>query len=286
MPKLIALDDGHGKNTPGKRTPYISELGRSIQENEFNSAVVNYLRIELERCGFKTLLVAPTSADTPLKERTDKANAAGADAYISVHYNAFDGSFGGANPTGNEIYVYIGHTNKEAGKLAAAIGKYLKQGTNQNWRGINEANFHVLRETNMIAILSENGFMDDKREALLMIDPKFQKEVAVEHAKGICDYFGMKYIPEKKEEEEEEEMLKYAVVINSYLDYPSAETLANRLQAPIYTRFVAEKGKVAEQLFIVGGDKQGLKADIFTVLAGDDRFSTAEKVKQYLDNRS
>lgn len=58
------------------------------------------------------------------------------------------------------------------------------EGTVQNFRGVKEENFHVLRETNMIAILTENGFMDNKREALLMIDRAFQMEVAVEHAKG------------------------------------------------------------------------------------------------------
>ncbi|MFD2924157.1 N-acetylmuramoyl-L-alanine amidase [Halobacillus naozhouensis] len=195
MAYLIALDDGHGMETPGKRTPYISSLGRFVHENEFNRAVVKHLDEELRRSGFETLLVAPGDEDNSLIFRTNRANDAGADAYISVHYNAFDGSFSGADPEGNEIYVYPGHTNRAAGELAACIGKYLRQGTSQNWRGINEANFHVLRETAMIAILSENGFMDNEREALLMVDPDFQREVAIEHAKGICDYFGVSYVP-------------------------------------------------------------------------------------------
>lgn len=195
MARLIALDDGHGMETSGKRTPFIPEIGRSIRENEFNRAVVNFLKIELERCGFDTLLVAPTDADTPLKQRTDLANSRNADAYISVHYNAYDGTFSGNNPSGIEIYVYNGDLNKESGKLANAVAKYLRQGTVQSFRGVKEENFHVLRETNMIAILTENGFMDHKREALLMIDRDFQMEVAVEHAKGICDYFNVAYVP-------------------------------------------------------------------------------------------
>lgn len=195
--RLIALDDGHGMNTPGKRTPYIREIGRSIRENEFNRAVVSILKEELERCGFDTLVVTDPNRDVPLKERTDLANRKKADAYIAVHYNAYDGSFKGANPNGIEIYVYPGYRNKETGRLAAKIGKYLRQGTPQNWRGIKEANFHVLRETDMMAVLTENGYMDNKREALLMIDKDFQKEVAVEHAKGICEYFKVKYVPEQ-----------------------------------------------------------------------------------------
>jgi N-acetylmuramoyl-L-alanine amidase len=278
MPKLIALDDGHGMSTPGKRTPYIPEIGRSIKENEFNREVVKYLKVELERCGFQTLLVAPTDADTPLTTRTNLANSKKADAYVAIHYNAFDGSFSGSNPSGIEIYVYLGHKNKEAGKLASSIAKYLRQGTPQNYRGILEADFHVLRETNMIAILSENGYMDSKFEALLMLDKDFQKEVAIEHAKGICDYYGVTYKPE-----EDKTLLKVAVVVNSFVDYPVAELLANRIEAPIYTKSVALNNKVASELIVVGGKSNGLKADKFTVLSGDDRFETAAKVKKYID---
>lgn len=76
MSYLVALDDGHGSTTPGKRTPVIPELGRSIKENEFNKAVVNYLNQELKRCGFRTLLVADGDSDVPLSTRTKRANAA------------------------------------------------------------------------------------------------------------------------------------------------------------------------------------------------------------------
>lgn len=196
MSRLIALDDGHGVNTPGKRTPAIPALGgRVIQENEFNKAVVKYLDEELRRSGFRTLLVAPTDADTSLTARVDTANNAKADAYISVHFDAFDGTFAGSNPEGHTIYVYTGHKSKPAGKLASAILKYLNQGTRQQNRGVKEANFQVLRETNMVAILSENGFMDNPREAELMASDAFRREVAIEHAKGICEYYGVAYVP-------------------------------------------------------------------------------------------
>jgi N-acetylmuramoyl-L-alanine amidase len=191
----IALDDGHGMQTAGKRTPFIPELGRFVHENEFNKAVVNYLDIELKRCGFETLLVAPTDADTSLAARTNLANSKRADAYISIHYDAVDAKFDGEgkDPEGHTVFIYLGQKDKGSGKLASCVLKYLNQGTPQKNRGIKEANFQVLRETNMIAILSENGFMDNKKEALWMVDPKFQKEVAVEHAKGICEYFGVAY---------------------------------------------------------------------------------------------
>lgn len=205
------LCDGHGMETPGKRTPYIPELGRSIRENEFNSPVVKMLRKELERCGVMCFEVAPSDYDTPLRERTDFANKKYKELqnkyskdnvnaiYVSIHFNAYDGTFKEPNPEGFSAHVYLGHKNKEAGRLARCILKYLQNGTRQVNRGVVEQNLHVTRETHMVAVLTENGFMDNPREALLMLDKGFQKEVAVEHAQGICEYFGIKYIPETTE---------------------------------------------------------------------------------------
>lgn len=186
MSKLVCVDPGHGINTPGKRTPVIPELGRSIKEYEFNKPVAYYLRQELERCGFKTMLATIDDNDTPLSTRTNRANAANADIYVSIHYNAGGGQ-------GVETYHYPGSTNGR--RLAQCIHKYVIQGTPQRDRGVKSANFHVLRETRMPAVLVEYGFMDDPGliEARRMLDPAFQRECAVETAKGICEYFGVPY---------------------------------------------------------------------------------------------
>lgn len=238
MSYLIALDDGHGMDTPGKRTPYIESLGRQIHENEFSKPVVNFLKEELERNGFRTLLVAPTDEDTPLQERTDKANNAGADAYISIHFNAYDGSFSGANPEGITVYVYDGYLLQGTEDLAKSIEKYLKEGTKQEYRGLKRANFHVLRETNMSAVLTENGFMDNEREALLMLDKDFQKEVAIEHAKGICEHFGVPYIPESNPKMGDG--IFYRVVTGSFDDRENAIRRMKELEKAGFKSFIVE----------------------------------------------
>jgi N-acetylmuramoyl-L-alanine amidase len=190
----VALSDGHGMETAGKRTPAIPELGgRVIKENEFNRATVKYLNEELKRCGFDTLLVAPTDKDTPLSTRTNLANSKKVDLYISIHYNAFDASFSGRNPEGFSAHIYKGQTNKSAGKFAKIALKHLAGGTKQVNRGLVEQDLHELRETAMPAVLFECGFMDNKREALLMIDTDFQKEVAQEIAKAVCEFYGVSY---------------------------------------------------------------------------------------------
>ena len=82
----------------------------------------------------------------------------------------------------------------------------------------------------------------------------------------------------------ESEMLDRAIVINSYADFPVAELLANRLEAPIYTRTVAQRIQVAEEIFVVGGSEEDLEGDNFTVLSGDNRFETAARVSEYLSS--
>lgn len=195
MTILIALDDGHGMETIGKRTPALPTLGgRQIRENEFNKAVVAIVDKELKRHGFKTILVAPTDADTPLATRVQTANKAKADAYISVHYNAGSGVLN-SNQGGIETYFYQGSAQSES--LARLIHTEMLKGTTQRNRGLKVGNhLYVVKNTNMPAVLLECGFMDNEREALLMIDPAFQKETADEIVRGICSHFGIKYVPE------------------------------------------------------------------------------------------
>jgi N-acetylmuramoyl-L-alanine amidase CwlA len=84
-----------------------------------------------------------------------------------------------------------------------------------------------------------------------------------------------------KPSEGESEMLKEAIVINSFNDYPSAEGLAFHLDCPIYPR-AALQGEVANHLIVVGGNKDGLKAGKITLLSGKDRYETAKKVSEYM----
>jgi N-acetylmuramoyl-L-alanine amidase len=199
MSKLIALCDGHGMETSGKRTPIFpagsglkSETGNFMHENEFNRAVVKYLDAELKRCGFKTLLVAPTDYDTPLKARTDLANAKKADLYCSVHANAIYGKWG--NARGIETFYYPGSATGKA--LADIVHKHLMKGTAQVNRGVKSGDLHVLRETHMPAVLVECGFMDNLDEAKLLLSDAFRKECAKEIAQAICEYFKVTYVPE------------------------------------------------------------------------------------------
>jgi N-acetylmuramoyl-L-alanine amidase len=193
MSKLIAIDDGHGMETLGKRTPVLPGTTKFMHENEFNKTTAAYLKAGLERCGFKTLMVAPGDTDVPLIARTNAANKAKADLCISIHANALNGIFG--NQQGVATYHYPGSILSQ--KAAAAIHNRLKTGTVQKDRGVKTENFHVLRETKMPSVLVECAFMDNLREAKLLMSDAFRHECADQICQGICDYFKVPYVAAK-----------------------------------------------------------------------------------------
>ncbi|MEK3853452.1 M15 family metallopeptidase [Cytobacillus sp. FSL H8-0458] len=81
---------------------------------------------------------------------------------------------------------------------------------------------------------------------------------------------------------EEDHMLEKAIVINAFPDFPFAEVLAARIKAPIYTRSALPKGKIAKEVYVVGGTKNGLQADKVISLTGADRFEVARAVENFL----
>jgi len=199
----LYVDDGHGENTTGKRTPIMND-GTVIKENQFNQAVSKTFGKKAEKIGFRVVYTAPEDWDVPLKIRTDRANEdlrrqmkqyphvskEKVAVFISFHYNAFNGKFDDKKG-GVETYHYP--TSQSGKRLASLIQQQLIKGTDQFNRGVKAANFHVLRETMMTAVLLEAGFMDKLEEAKLMLDEDFQDEVATETLKGVCDYFGVAY---------------------------------------------------------------------------------------------
>ena len=93
MKKLIAIDNGHGRHTAGKRTPPFED-GGFFNEWEFNYPTAKKLGELLKYNGFEIIYVSNTDEDTPLKNRAKIANNANADILVSIHYNAYKGIWG------------------------------------------------------------------------------------------------------------------------------------------------------------------------------------------------
>ena len=231
---IIALDDGHGMNTSGKRTPPLTEdlyidgklvrkKGEVIKENEFNRAVVKYLAEALKRCGFDVLLVAPTDEDTPLATRVSRANNANADAYVSKHYNAL-GSIWQTKAKGLVTIIHYNHQSKTkvlANNVHEELWKLHSDHNCTNYgvrtdTDISGYSLYVLRNTKMPAILTESGFMDNMTEVVDMLDTNFQQADAEATCKGICKTFGVTYV---KPNEEEPTCKEKDVEVNTNIKY-------------------------------------------------------------------
>ncbi|TQR19978.1 N-acetylmuramoyl-L-alanine amidase [Psychrobacillus vulpis] len=156
----IMLDAGHGPETLGKQTP-----DGKLKEFEFNQAVVQIIKRELECCGVIVMLSHPGTSDVPLSERTNLANKLGVQAFISIHANAFGSSWN--NVSGIETFTYT-KPSEQSKILAKWIQDSLCSITNRSNRGVKQANFAVLRDTIMPAVLVECGFMTNNAEAALL----------------------------------------------------------------------------------------------------------------------
>lgn len=198
----IALDNGHGFETPGKRTPPFPGTNQVIREWQFNHPTTRKLKEFLEQAGHEVLMVSDTAEDTPLMERVRKANAWGADIFVSVHFNAYNGIWG----THGGIETLYYENSNQGKELAMYVQNGLIKATGLKDRGIvprpasGKGRIAVLADTKMPAILTECGFMDNLEEAKLMLDVEYQTKCAKAIATGINKYLGITTVKQNEGE--------------------------------------------------------------------------------------
>lgn len=175
----ICLDPGHGGSDPGATN------GRYLEKDAALDIVFKLAKL-LALAGVDVIYTRTRDEDVELRPRTDYANAAGADYFISIHLN----SAGAKQANGIETYAY-NTTVPESYKLAQVVQRALIAATGANDRGVRTANFHVLRETTMPAILVETGFISNDAEAAALFTDGYQETVATAICNGICEYLGL-----------------------------------------------------------------------------------------------
>ena len=159
-------------------------MGNGLLEKDINLSVSLKLGKVLENKGFNVIYTRKTDVYPSLSERTAIANRANADVFVSIHTNAFNSA-----AFGYETYSYP--TSTEGGKLAKDIHDSVianKDLYNAN-RGAKKDNFQVIRETNMPAVLLELGFIDNSKDAKILVEK--QDEFAQAIARGIVNYLDM-----------------------------------------------------------------------------------------------
>ena len=157
----IMIDAGHGPETPGKRSP-----DGKLREFHFNNSVADYVKDYLSSEGISVTFSHNIRKDVSLNERTALANKMKVDAFVSIHANAYGTDWNSAN--GIETYIYP-NAMPESVTLASLVQSSLIMSCNRRDRGVKKANFAVLSETQMPAVLVECGFMTNKEEANLLM---------------------------------------------------------------------------------------------------------------------
>jgi N-acetylmuramoyl-L-alanine amidase len=176
MAKLVVVDPGHGGHDPGA-------TGQGLAEKTLTLALGKHLHDALLRdFDVRVELTRSTDVFVELDRRAAFANERGADYFVSVHINSGGG-------TGYEDFVHRSVSSSSATEARrAAVHQavmQLMQGKGMPDRGKKSANFAVLRETQMPAILTENLFVDTPQDAHLLRDVAFLEALAEAHARGI-----------------------------------------------------------------------------------------------------
>lgn len=191
---IILIDNGHGKETMGKRSPdgklmewaYAREIARRIVcklKNEYN---------------LDARLLTPEDADISLQERVKRAN----ELYnrdkntivVSVHCNAAGDGSKWMTGTGWEVWTSPGKTRSDdlATELYEAAKKELVDIKMRSDYSDNdpdkEAKFYILTKTKGIAVLTENMFQDNKNDVEFLLSEEGKEKITQLHINGIINY--------------------------------------------------------------------------------------------------
>jgi N-acetylmuramoyl-L-alanine amidase len=182
---LWILDPGHGGMGPNGYTTAPAKMFKhdtfTIYEGVVNRDITNKLIGMLQGARIDYAVVADDIEDTPLAQRVSKADAIyGKDKraiYLSIHSNSGGGS-------GNEIFTSPGQTksDKIANIFADTYQKHFHdfkfRADKSDGDADKEADFYVLRKTDCPAILVENLFFDNKKEAEFLLSEEGQIRIA------------------------------------------------------------------------------------------------------------
>ncbi|MBK8703707.1 MAG: N-acetylmuramoyl-L-alanine amidase [Saprospiraceae bacterium] len=151
---------------------------------------------QLDKKGIAYYIVVPEEdIDDFLEGRVNRANSKKSTLpklFVSVHSNAAPAASANAwapeNVSGIETWFY--HGSKRGQKMAGIFQKYLIEKTglkNRHIKSKPDGQFYVLRKSAMTSVLTENGFYNNKKEALALMDDKMRQKIADAHVAAIVE---------------------------------------------------------------------------------------------------
>ena len=177
MGMKIFLDPGHsGPFEPGA-------CAAGLTEAELTLRIARFTREELTQRGHTVAMSRNgTVDDDGLTWRAMMANAWGADLLISIHCNSAER----IDAEGTETYCYPGSV--EGKRLADWIQYCLTDSLLTEDRGVKEANFAMLRETECPAVLVECGFISNPVDREMLASSPEQWRIGAAIAAGVDEY--------------------------------------------------------------------------------------------------
>lgn len=184
----IVIDVGHGGTDRGARghAPY-------CEEKKLCLLTARLVKQYLDQLGYHVVMTRNTDNFIPLPKRVEIASQAGANIFVSVHFN----SSRSPEAKGIEVFFCDSKENKTrtsaSRKLADSILARVIRRTAANSRGVKKGNFYVIRETSMPAVLVEGGFISNPKERALLKSRTYQEKIARGIVDGIDQYFKVRW---------------------------------------------------------------------------------------------
>jgi N-acetylmuramoyl-L-alanine amidase len=183
--KKVIIDNGHGVDTPGKRSP-IWKDGSQLFEWEWTREIAKLIKERLDAHGIETILLVTEDKDISLSERANRCNKIeGEKILVSIHGNAsIDGK-----AKGWELFSTTSKNNSD--KLAKCFIDNFNYcfGEKRN-RGHKETNYTLLYKVNCPCVLTENFFYDNEEDCKFMLSDAGKDAIVEMHVRSIIEYLG------------------------------------------------------------------------------------------------
>jgi N-acetylmuramoyl-L-alanine amidase len=209
----IVLGTAHRLREPGKESP-----DKRLKECAYSREIVSDIEAVLRGYGYKVVVDMPemdlpktmwsTNAvrerDRELATRANyvneicRQNGKNNVIYVSIHVNAAGSDGKWHTGTGWEAITSVGQTG--ADKLATCLYERAKK----NFKNVKirtdysdgdpdkEAHLYVLKNTQCVAVLTENLFQDNKEDVDYLLSDVGRHEIVRLHVEGIIDYINKK----------------------------------------------------------------------------------------------
>lgn len=191
----ILIDNGHGENTPGKRSP-----DGKLREYLYARDIAKAIERDLKLKGYDVEVIVRETIDVPLEERARRVNETSGRVgaknvlLVSIHCNASGSGSEWMNARGWSAYTSKGKT--KADELATMmyeeaeknfIGHKIRKDNSDgdpDW----EENFYILSKTKCPAVLTENFFQDNKEDVDYLNSDEGKQAIIKTHVDAIIRY--------------------------------------------------------------------------------------------------